>query len=121
MTNMKDYAHLDPRAGEFDRIVVRDEERMAQVFERLPLLHGKVQETFWDAMRFLEGVCRNRGGQVVLAHDFAPLSFFFYFEGGNTRMNGGVIFHGQHDGGGDGGAPTFSVNVTEADSWEIHT
>ena len=35
--------------------------------------------------------------------------------------NGGIIFHGTHDRGGDGGAPTFSVNLTPTVGWAIHT
>ena len=37
------------------------------------------------------------------------------------EMNGGVIFHGTHDGGGNGGAPTFSVCLSPTDGWSIHT
>lgn len=36
-------------------------------------------------------------------------------------FNGGLIFHGPHDGGGNGGAPTFSVSLTPQDGWSIHT
>lgn len=36
-------------------------------------------------------------------------------------FNGGLTFHGKHDNGGDGGAPTFSVNLSPSDGWEIHT
>jgi hypothetical protein len=36
-------------------------------------------------------------------------------------FNGGLIYHGRHDGGGDGGAPTFSVNLTPQYGWSIHT
>jgi len=36
-------------------------------------------------------------------------------------FNGGLIFHGPHDNGGDGGAPTFSVNLMPSHGWNIHT
>ena len=36
-------------------------------------------------------------------------------------MQGGLIFHGQHDGGGDGGMPTLSVCLTPQDGWSLHT
>jgi hypothetical protein len=36
-------------------------------------------------------------------------------------FNGGLIYHGQHDNGGDGSAPTFSVNLTPQYGWSIHT
>jgi hypothetical protein len=58
--------------------------------------------------------------------DFAPLSFYFekvvMIDGEWKRdYNGGIIFHGSHDGGGDGGAPTFSVSLTPVDGWATHT
>lgn len=72
---------------------------------------------------------------TVLVKDYAPFSFEFahYYEDANNgtheidgtmyRMfiNGGLIFHGQHDGGGCGSAPTFSVNLTPSTGWSIHT
>jgi hypothetical protein len=36
-------------------------------------------------------------------------------------FNGGLIFHGPHDNGGDGGAPTFSVSPIPASGWRVHT
>ena len=38
-----------------------------------------------------------------------------------TAYNGGLIYHGPHDRGGDGSAPTFSVNLNPHDGWSIHT
>lgn len=40
---------------------------------------------------------------------------------GEFRGNGGIIFHGRHDNGGDGGAPTFSVCMEPTNGWSIHT
>ncbi len=62
-----------------------------------------------------------------LYEDSSPQSFAFLMEmrqdGGEwTRwFNGGMIFHGAHDGGGNGGAPTFSVCLNPTDGWSIHT
>ena len=59
--------------------------------------------------------------------DFAPNSFFFVLgretERGvwNVCLNGGLIFHGLYDRGGDGGAPTFSTCMTPTSGWAIHT
>ena len=56
--------------------------------------------------------------------DFAQYSFYFVRYRQNTPgfiSNGGIIFHGKHDNGGDGGAPTFSVNLTPTTGWAIHT
>jgi hypothetical protein len=62
--------------------------------------------------------------KTTVYSDFAPLSLYFVRTvNGNFDGNGGVIFHGKHDRGGDGGAPTFSVCI-EPDShshWSIHT
>lgn len=65
--------------------------------------------------------------RVRLFRDFAPQSFEFVQEvkrdgkDWECAVNGGFIFHGPHDGGGNGGAPTFSVNLTPQDGWSIHT
>jgi hypothetical protein len=61
-----------------------------------------------------------------LFKDFAPQSFYFIMEKkkGDTWVrwfNGGLIYHGPHDNGGDGGAPTFSVNLTPTHGWSVHT
>jgi len=62
-----------------------------------------------------------------LYKDFAPYSFYFVMEvkdkDGNykTWFNGGLIYHGPHDGGGSGGAPTFSVCLSPTKGWSIHT
>lgn len=65
--------------------------------------------------------------QCVLYKDFAPLSFEFVMlikrDNGEYDhwFNGGLIFHGQHDRGGDGGLPTLSVCLTPQDGWSVHT
>ena len=62
--------------------------------------------------------------EISITTDFAPYSFYFVKSRKNTNEfvgNGGIIFHGKHDNGGDGGAPTFSVNLTPTTGWAIHT
>ena len=65
--------------------------------------------------------------KCVLGYDWAPYSFSFLMmkkdKSGEFQpwFNGGLIFHGSHDNGGDGGAPTFSVNLNPVDGWSIHT
>jgi hypothetical protein len=73
-------------------------------------------------------VVHNKGyayeeGYTEIYQDFAPYSFYFvrYTRGCVRFMNGGIIFHGKHDNGGDGSAPTFSVSLTPCDGWQIHT
>ena len=63
-----------------------------------------------------------------LYKDFAPYSFAFNMERrekGEEKwkfwFNGGLIFHGDHDRGGDGGAPTFSCNLIPQHGWSVHT
>ena len=49
--------------------------------------------------------------EVLLYPDFAPYSLYWEWvslESQRLIMNGGLIYHGQHDNGGDGG-------------WSIHT
>jgi len=58
--------------------------------------------------------------------DFAPYSVFFMEaedpEGKKRAgLSGGIIYHGSHDGGGDGGAPTFSVCLEPSNGWSIRT
>jgi len=74
----------------------------------------------------LKKVEENYGGSVQtnISTDFAPYSFYFCRhdkESGDFKGNGGVIFHGKHDNGGDGGAPTFSVCLEPCNGWQIHT
>ena len=62
------------------------------------------------------------GGKVYLYPDFAPHSLYFeVIRNGQLSLNGGVIFHGPHDGYGSGSAPTFSVSVERSNGWQIHT
>ena len=59
-----------------------------------------------------------------LYKDYAPQSFSFDIERtGQHWMRGGLIFHGPHDNGGDGGMPTLSVslNPDTKPHWEVHT
>lgn len=70
----------------------------------------------------LQNIAVNIDGKVYLGTDFAPYSFLFSVEApGSSGLNGGLIFHGSHDNGGDGSAPTYSVNLTPQDGWSIHT
>lgn len=64
------------------------------------------------------------GCEVNLYCDFAPLSLYFEItKEGQFVLNGGFIFHGTHDGYGNGGAPTFSVSIDpeKQPGWSIHT
>ena len=59
---------------------------------------------------------------VEVYTDFAPYSLYFVEKvSGEFRSNGGVIYHGPHDGFGSGSAPSFSVCLTPSQGWSIHT
>jgi len=61
--------------------------------------------------------------KVELSQDFAPYSFIWaeIRPNGKRGLCGGLIYHGQHDHGGNGSAPTFSVNLLPVYGWQIHT
>ena len=64
--------------------------------------------------------------RVVLSPDFAPHSFEFVIErsvtdGWEATLIGGLLFHGPHDGFGNGAGPTFAVSLTSTVGWSIHT
>jgi hypothetical protein len=85
-----------------------------------------LQKGFDQFHRYMENRGNYEACDVHLYNDFAPYSFYFIVEvlvGGSWErdFNGGLIYHGAHDGGGDGGPPTFSVNITPHDGWAIHT
>jgi hypothetical protein len=62
-----------------------------------------------------------------LYKDGAPYSFGFVIEAQDangewtTWFNGGLLYHGPHDGHGSGAAPTFAVTLTPTTGWSIHT
>ena len=62
---------------------------------------------------------------VEIYNDFAPRSFYFVRlnREGLFAGNGGIIFHGNHDKGGTGAFPTFSVSLNPdlRNHWSIHT
>ena len=65
----------------------------------------------------------NNDIETDIMTDFAPS---FYFVRYNTVTesfisDGGIIFHGKRDNGGNGSSPTFSVNLTPTNGWAIHT
>lgn len=66
--------------------------------------------------------------RCTLYKDFAPASFEFVMERRANAdepwkfwFNGGLIFHGPHDGFGDGSGPTFAVSLNPEHGWSIHT
>lgn len=84
---------------------------------------NNLEESFNNTFSRLE-TYSDKGYTVTLYCDFAPLSMEFSItDNGRQILYGGFIFHGPHDGYGNGGAPTFSVSLeTERKTgWSIHT
>lgn len=79
-------------------------------------------ESFKENLERLAGFARG-GAKVRIGLDFAPLSFGFAVlrADGSCWIVGGLLYHGAHDGGGNGGAPTYSVNVQPIVGWTLHT
>jgi hypothetical protein len=118
-TNTNTSSACDPLAALPDNLEFSDSEHRDAViaFARQTGQDGQLAET-------LERLSRLAGqGRAKLFRDFAPHSweFVIFRQDGESRFNGGVIYHGPHDRGGDGGAPTFSVSLTPCEGWSIHT
>lgn len=70
----------------------------------------------------------DRNTRCTLYKDFAPFSFAFSIEVWVEEteefkywFNGGLIYHGKHEGYGSGTAPTFSISLDKAEGWRVHT
>lgn len=90
----------------------------------LAIIHGKKTNDN-SLLEILQRYSEREDGEITIYNDFAPLSFYFDFidNEGKRIYNGGIIYHGKHDNGGDGSAPTFSVCIDlEPNScWRVHT
>jgi hypothetical protein len=102
------------------QLIVKCEEHLAAVREFADRTGQRAQfeERLADLTQYAPD-----GFTVELYTDFAPMSFYWVelATNGKVYMNGGLIYHGQHDGGGNGSAPTFSVCLTPTNGWSIHT
>jgi hypothetical protein len=110
------------------------------LIEAFTFADGRQDESLKQCIERLRMVDKMQGTKTVIFTDFAAYSFEFARwraretgeEPGNwvqhqdgifyqLQGNGGVIFHGQHDNGGSGAAPTFSVSISAVNGWSIHT
>ena len=79
-----------------------------------------------DKLNYLENYS-DETAKCFLYKDFAPYSFQFTMtrqdKDGEDKywFNGGLIFHGAHDNGGDGSFPTLTVSISPSTGWQIHT
>ncbi len=88
-------------------------------------------EQFKSKLNYLHNYAGKEKTVCYLYNDFAPLSFEFVMmewreKEDETKVlrqwfNGGLIYHGPHDGFGSGQGPTFSVTLTKTDGWSVHT
>ena len=85
--------------------------------------HSHLTESWEQCLQSLERLGTNLKGTVEVCTDFSPLSFNWGVvrDDGSCPLNGGMIFHGPHDGFGSGGAPTFSVSLNPEHGWSLHT
>jgi Domain of unknown function (DUF4120) len=106
-----------------NRLVWQNKEHAKEVFQ----FAKKTGQTknLKDNLQRLINIAKNYGShyKVSIGRDFAPYSFGFCIMLGpkNIRLNGGMIYHGSHDGGGNGSGPTFSVCLEPTQGWAIHT
>lgn len=78
---------------------------------------ASLQHCLDSIARLAENASSGAPAPSKFTKDFAPFSFGW----SAGSLVGGCIFHGSHDNGGDGGAPTFSVNLTAVQGWALHT
>ncbi len=80
-----------------------------------------------NRLDYLEHYGKSDTTRVRLMPDGAPYSFYFVIEQKNAAgewerlFNGGLLFHGPHDGLGSGSGPTFACTLTPTIGWSIHT
>lgn len=120
------------------RIEIRDYEHFMEVWkfarktDQAEQLAMEFANMMWAVTCGVDNLESKHGckvkGTLIVQPDFAPHSFFWNrlfdvetMEETIQGLHGGLIYHGAHDGGGDGGSPTFSVNLTPQDGWSIHT
>jgi hypothetical protein len=106
-------------------LIVRCEDRLQAARDFADRV--KLRASLEECLERLQGPYFSRETRTTLYTDFAPHSFGFdkefLHEDGTWHLayNGGLIYHGPHDNGGDGGGPTFSVSLTPHNGWSIHT
>lgn len=117
---MADTVHTAPTLPAQIEYDARNDKLVARIEE---CLTHPLADTFRESLGRLAAMAKAVGGRVRLGLDFAPLSFGFAVirADGEAWICGGLIFHGSHDRSGDGGGPTFSVNVTPIQGWTLHT
>ena len=115
---------------------------LREVMDFAETLPEEVRQTLYKNLAY---ICRlypeTANLEIYLQKDFAPYSFAWHIQDGleddpfyhvvsngeasssvhRRYLNGGIIFHGAHDGGGSGSAPTYSVCLTPTNGWAVQT
>lgn len=120
MTNANDVLEM------MDKITWNSEDLKESA--KMCLEHPK-GETFKRSLETIQNIAANSGGQATMFNDTYKLptvAFYWVIDrvvDGQTSMvmNGGLLYHGAHDGFGSGSAPTFAVTLSPTDGWSIHT
>jgi hypothetical protein len=100
--------------------------------KKIDLYEGESNASLKSRLEYLKNYGGKNGdgsdrSRVRMSKDFAPYSFYFVIEQKDrdgewrTLFNGGLLYHGPHDGHGSGAAPTFAVSLTPTTGWSIHT
>jgi hypothetical protein len=91
------------------------EKQLRKCIHYINLFHPELEENFIRQFRHPYLDLHPKAKLKVMV-DFAPLSFYFnmlYYDEKTNKFeydyNGGIIFHGAHDGGGSGSAPAVLV------------
>ena len=93
-----------------------------KLVEAIQFARNRGDQSLIQCLKRLKRVDKNSGSETRIYTDFAPYSLYFVRErNGQFSGNGGIIFHGRHDNGGDGSEPTFSVSINPTNGWSIHT
>lgn len=100
-----------------------DDRTEGRLFERMESDLTENDSSLFDAVVRRVEMAQKYKGPVIIMEDIKDYSFYFihYNKDVEFIMNGGIVFHGKHDGGGNGSAPTFSVNLTPQTGWATHT
>lgn len=91
------------------------------------LYDGEGNASLANRLAYLKKLAEKDRTRVRLFPDGAPYSFYFVVERKNGHgtwehvLNGGLLFHGAHDGMGSGSAPTFACSLTPVTGWAVHT
>jgi len=103
--------------------IVIDQENKELVDRIQAAMLHPLSSTFQNSIDTLVRLARNAKGKAKLYLDFAPMSLGWAVlrPDGSCWMAGGLIYHGPHDGFGNGGPPSFSVSLSGEAGWQIHS